>query len=269
VTLAFTIGFWVLDFAAGSGLGWLVRIAPLSLTATLRAFERGLFPAPEAIQSAVLGAALLAATVLWLPPGTSARHKGRSSTAVVAAGVLVVVAAGQARWYVDATEDRRNSFNPADEAALRQMTLPLVVTLYLAPEDSRAREIESNVLAKLRRVVPHLEIRFGPVNRIGLFGASSDDRYGMVSYEYHGKHDESRSSSEAEILPLVHGLTGRKVIPVESSAYPGYPLVIDASDAGVWFYGVLPIVVSAGWWWVRRRKPNAQEHERSSRENAR
>jgi ABC-2 type transport system permease protein len=267
VTLAFTIGFWVLDFAAGSGPGWLVRFAPLSLTATLRAFERGLFSVPQAIQSLVLAAALLAATILWLPTGVSRRHKGWYSTAVVAASILVVLAAGQARWYIDAAEDRRNSFNPADEAALRQMTLPLAVTLYLSPEDSRAREMESNVLAKLRRVVPRLEIRYGPVSKIGLFGAPSDDRYGLVIYEYQGKRDESRSSSEPEILPLLHGLAGRKVTPVELPTYPGYPLGVSATPASVWFYGVLPVAVLAGWWWVRRRKPNAQELELSSREN--
>src|SRR5262249_59306864 len=71
VTLVFTIGSWVLDFAlAGQsgGLGWISR---LSLTQALRTFEQGLLSAALVLGlcAATAGFATLAA--IWLHPGTS------------------------------------------------------------------------------------------------------------------------------------------------------------------------------------------------------
>jgi ABC-2 type transport system permease protein len=45
VTLAFTLGFWVLDFAAATGPEWLRTLGEISPTQVLKQFERGLLPA--------------------------------------------------------------------------------------------------------------------------------------------------------------------------------------------------------------------------------
>lgn len=252
VTLAFTIGFWVLDFAAGGQSGWLSQISMLSLTATLRQFERGLFALPQAAQTLVLALALLAAAAVWLSSGVAFRRKLGASAAILALLILLLPLAGQPRFYADVAEDRRNSFNPAEEAALRRMTAPLVITLYLSPDDSRLREMETNVLGKLRRAVPNLKIRYGAVPKSSLFSPSGDERYGLVIYEYGGKRGQSRSNSPHEILPILYGLAGVKVTPVELPAYPGYPLVADAGRAAWWFYGILPGLIAAGWRLSRR-----------------
>jgi ABC-type transport system involved in multi-copper enzyme maturation permease subunit len=148
--------------------------------------EKGLLAFSQIAQTLVLALGMLWAAIAWLPSGTTLARK------LITVGVIVficagaVAGAGEIRLYADMTEDRRNSFDPAQEAALRQMKEPLTITLYLSPDDSRAREMESNVLAKLKRAVPHLKVRFGAVAKAGMFGPSNDDRYGLVVYEYGG-----------------------------------------------------------------------------------
>src|ERR1700738_1135362 len=75
ITLAFTIGSWVLDFTVAGQPGLLAWIASLSLTQVLHAFEQGLLSAAlvAGIGAAVLGFAALAA--IWLPPGVHFRSK--------------------------------------------------------------------------------------------------------------------------------------------------------------------------------------------------
>src|SRR6202048_4076036 len=75
VTLAFTIGSWVLDFTAAGHPGLLEWVASLSLTQVLRTFEQGLLSARlvAGICAGVLGFAALA--TVWLPPGVHFRSK--------------------------------------------------------------------------------------------------------------------------------------------------------------------------------------------------
>src|SRR6202165_4683448 len=75
VTLAFTIGSWVLDFTAAGHPGLLEWVASLSLTQVLRTFEQGLLSAGlvVGIGTAVCGFAALA--TVWLPAGVHIRTK--------------------------------------------------------------------------------------------------------------------------------------------------------------------------------------------------
>src|SRR6266566_7156662 len=75
VTLAFTIGSWVLDFTVAGHPGILDWIARLSLTQVLRTFEQGLLSARlvVGIGTAVCGFAALA--TVWMPPGVHVRTK--------------------------------------------------------------------------------------------------------------------------------------------------------------------------------------------------
>lgn len=253
VALAFTLGFWVLDFSAGSvQASWLQALSQLSLTATLRQFEHGLFSLPHALQAVSIGATLIVAAGAWLPGGRTLPRKIGLTIGLAALLAVLLAAAGQAGVYRDVSEDRRNSFAPADAAALARMGQGLTVTLNLSPDDSRYKDIEANVLGKLRRQVPRIAIRFGEAGRVGLYGSSGDDRYGLVVYEYAGKREESRSSDPREILPILHGLAGAKVAPTETPSYPGYPLVADASAWGGWFHLCLPILILLFWWRCHR-----------------
>jgi ABC-2 type transport system permease protein len=249
VTLAFTLGFWVLDFMAGSaGTEWLRALGELSPTIALKQSERGMFSLPHVLRLASIGIGLMGIAALLIRPGEAVRAK-LPLLALVALGLVAVLAAApKANFLRDLSEDRRNSFNPADEAALARMDRGLAITLYLAPEDSRARELETNVLAKLKRLVPHLLVRYGELPASGPFGAAQDDRYGLIVYEYRGRRAESRSNSAREILPLLHELAGVAVSPVGQRSYPGYPLTAAIGAAPIWFYGALPaLAIFLGW----------------------
>ena len=129
VTLAFTLGFWVLDFAAATGPEWLKTLGGISPTQVLKSFERGLFPAGQAVGLAALGLGLAALSALILPPGLANRQRWLRGAAGIVALLAVLAATSLVPRAADLAEDRRNSFNPADEVALARMDQGLVITL--------------------------------------------------------------------------------------------------------------------------------------------
>jgi ABC-2 type transport system permease protein len=252
ITLAFTIGSWVLDFALAGQPGVLGWISQLSLTQTLRAFEQGLLSAGLilGIVAAIGGFAALAA--VWLHPGVPFGTKCIRSIACVTIAVAVVALATQIRTSVDLTADRRNSFPAADQRALAQLREPLIVTVHLAPEDPRYVDLRRNVLAKLERAMPRVSIRLATTGQ-SVVGSTSEEAYGEIEYSYGGHSDRSRSTSPREIVPLIYALAGRPIPePVAGEDYPGYPLVGDASATLAWFFGGLPLLIVIAWWRSRR-----------------
>jgi ABC-2 type transport system permease protein len=75
LALAFTLAFWVMDFAATASGGFLHRLSFYSLTAALRQFEQGLFNLPAALAMMLGAVGLFALTATWLPTGTAVREK--------------------------------------------------------------------------------------------------------------------------------------------------------------------------------------------------
>jgi hypothetical protein len=256
VTLAFTIGSWVLDFTVAGRPGLLEWVARLSLTQVLRTFEQGLLSAGlvVGIGAAVCGFAALA--TVWLPPGVHFRNKLFRSTVCIFAAAIALGLATQIRLASDVTEDRRNSFPVADQRALAQLAGPLVVTVHLAPEDPRYSDLQRNVLAKLDRILPKVSILLAS-GRQSLAANAGDDRYGEVEYSYGGRSDISRSTSPREILPLLYGLAGVSPLrPTSGGDYPGYPLAANGQIALLWFFGGLPLCIALAWWRSRRLPTN-------------
>lgn len=248
LTLTFTLGSWVLDFAAGTQ-GWLHNISALSLTSLLREFEHGLFSLSTTFQMvlAILGFLLL--SVIWLNHGVATWTRLKRSLPVVLSWILLSVPVSTINIYRDTTENRRNSFSIEDESALKQMDDGLTVTIYLSREDSRRYDYERNILSKLKRTVPGVEALFPyDSNSSSLPGTADDDRYGLIEYDYNGNHEESWSNSPREVLPILHSLAGQTVTRVEEHQYPGYPLVTDAGSYRIWFYLVLPLAFLVLWW---------------------
>jgi ABC-2 type transport system permease protein len=252
VTLAFTIGSWVLDFTVAGQPGLLAWIARLSLTQVLRTFEQGLLPAGlvVGIGAAMFGFAALAS--VWLPPGVHVRDKAIRSIVWVLFVALALGLATQIKLTFDVSEDRRNSFSAADQHLLASLAQPLVVTVNLAPEDPRYADLQRNVLAKLERAMPDVSIRLVS-GRQSQAASAGEDRYGEVEYAYGARSDVSRSTSPREILPMLYGLAGASPpAPAPGSDYPGYPLVAGRSVALLWFFVGLPLCIALAWWWSRR-----------------
>jgi len=259
VTLAFTIGSWVLDFTVAGQPGLLAWIASLSLTQVLHTFEQGLLSAGlvAGICAAVLGFAALA--TVWLPPGVRVRNKVIRSIVSVFVVALALGMVTQIKLAFDLTEDRRNSFPAADQRLLAALAQPLVVTVHLAREDPRYADLQRNVLAKLERAMPNMSIRLAG-ERQSLPTKGSEDRYGEVEYTYGAHSDISRSTSPREILPTLYGLAGvSPPAPAPGSDYPGYPMVAGSSQVALfWFFFGLPLCIALAWWWSQRLpKPTA------------
>jgi ABC-type transport system involved in multi-copper enzyme maturation permease subunit len=252
ITLAFTIGSWVLDFALAGQTGVLGWISQLSLTQTLRPFEQGLLPAGLllGILAAIGGFAALAA--VWLHPGVPLGTKCIRSLVCLAIAAAAIGLSTQVRLTVDLAEDRHNSFPAADQRALAELREPLIITVHLAPEDPRYIDLRRNVLAKLERAMPRVAVRLATSGQ-SMVGSTSEEAYGEVEYSYGGRSDKSRSTSHREILPLVYALAGRPIPePITGQDYPGYSLLADGSPALGWFLGALPLLIVAAWWWSRR-----------------
>lgn len=252
ITLAVTIGSWVLDFMLAGQPGVLESMARLSLTQTLRTFEQGLLSAGLVLglAAAILGFATLAA--IWLHPGVPVRAKLiRSALCVLAVSVVLALAA-QARTSLDVTEDGRNSFPAADQRALPGLREHLDITVHLAPEDPRYTDLRRNVLSKLDRTLPDVRVRLVSSGQ-SLIGSSSDEAYGEIEYVYGGRSARSRSTSHREVLPILYGLAGMPIpTPDPGDDYAGYPLVANAQAALPWFLGVLPLLIAIAWWWSSR-----------------
>ncbi len=246
-TLAVTLGSWVLDFAASGDGGILASLSGLSLTSFLRGFERGIFSASATLVAFVAVGALVAIAAVWLPTGVRASAKLAATGFIAAVAVVICLTAGNLHFYVDASEDQRNSFPPEDRAALASVDKELTIIVRLAPEDPRFFDYERTLLGKLRRTLPKVTVVMEGGSRSGLFASTPDD-YGEITYRYDGREAKSRSTSEEEVLPLIYGLAGLKPpAPGGIEGYPGYPLVADAKSAALWFYLLVPLLIVAGW----------------------
>ncbi len=251
LTLAFTIGSWVLDFTVAGRPGLLDWLAHLSLTQALRPFEQGLFSASLVAGMLAAAAGFAALAAIWLPTGVPIRLKRARSLLCLLVTAAVLGLAIQLRISIDVAADRRNSFPAGDERALRTLRAPLVVVVHLAPEDPRYADLRRNVLGKLERTLPDVTVRLAG-SRQDVFG-SGEETYGSVEYQYGDRLASSRSTSPREVLPLLYGLAD---IPPPAAdhgeEYPGYPLIADADPTLAWFFGGLPLLIAATWWRVHR-----------------
>jgi ABC-type transport system involved in multi-copper enzyme maturation permease subunit/mono/diheme cytochrome c family protein len=268
VALAFTLAAWILEFAGNTGTGLVRAVSGFSLTPALRGLEQGLVGSPTAVALLVLAFGFLALTVVWLPPGVSRRNKLLRSGAVAGVAFQALLLAVQLPIYMDVTEDRRNSFNPADARALSQMTKELKVDVNLASNDSRFMDLQRAVLAKLPRAAPHVTINYAETSTSSLLGGTSGANYGLVTYTYGGKQGTSRATTAREVLPLIEALDGRTVVPDSIRPYPGFPLVTSADGASIWFYALLPLLAIAGWWYFQQ-PPHVPGSIRASRSDVR
>ena len=252
VTLALTLGSWALDFIAQVRGGIALALDAYTPESALRVFETGEIRLAIVLVTLLLAAASIVLALVWLHPGRSWRARTIASAGVIAAAALGAWLAAHVRASWDASEDRRNSFAPADERALAAIRDPLHVTVYLAPEDPRLADLERGVLRKLRRTMRDVDIRYVSRGSTGLF-ARPGERYGEVWYALGGRSAMSRSTTEPIVLETIYSIAGitpptREGAPV----YPGYPLAAHPRAAGLLLYLVWPLLVIAAWWWSRR-----------------
>ena len=253
VTLGITVGTWALDFIAAGRGGLLQQLANYTPTAALRSFEQGLLRLSTTVVMLVTVFSAFALAAVWLNIGRTFRRRLLSTLALAAILVALIFSAVGLRASWDLTENRRNSFPPADETALRQIRDPLLITVILAPEDPRLTDFEQNVLTKLRRNLAHLEVKYTAGSQTGLF-EGSEDHYGEIWYEMRGQKLMDRSTIEEVVLEQIYKLAGvNQPAKNEEAEFSGYPLAARPTWAAWLFYGVWPMLTILSWWLIRRK----------------
>jgi hypothetical protein len=111
-------------------------------------------------------------------------------------------------------------------------------------------DLDRNIIAKLQRLLPHVEVIYAAQSRAGLF---EGEHYGEVWYEMDGRRVMSRSTTEPIVLDTIYQLA-RVAPPGRSSDpdYPGHPLPAQPRGAAPFYYAVWPLVVAlAAWLYLR------------------
>lgn len=248
VTLGFTVGTWVLDFVAAGRGGFLQQLASYTPTATLRFFEHGLLRLNILVAMLAISVAGFALATIWLHTGRNWRFRLSGTALLLLILGLVMLGTNGVRASWDASENRRNSFSRIDEATLSQVEQPLKITVVLSPEDPRLTDYEQNVLRKLRRVMPRLDVDYAGNSRTGLF-VKPEDHYGEIWYEMNGQKIMERSTIEEVVLEQIYKLAGINPQPrAEENVFSGYPLSVQARGAAWIFYGLWPLVIIILWW---------------------
>lgn len=254
IALTITLGTWALDYVAAARGGTIAAVAAYTPSAALRVFEHGELRVATVLILLTLGVGGLAIASVWLQEGRTASNRAARVTAVVVVTAALCTAIAQIRASRDVSEDRRNSFPAADEAALRQLAQPLRVTVYLAAGDPRLTDLERGVLAKLRRTMPDVTVIYAASSRSGLF-ERPNEHYGEVWYDLGDKRAMSRSTTEEIVLETIYSLAGRQPpMPANETPYPGYPLTARAAAAPWVFFLIWPLCVIAVWWRLRGRR---------------
>ncbi|MDB4889517.1 MAG: hypothetical protein JWL61_1372 [Gemmatimonadetes bacterium] len=258
VALAVTLGSWALDYAAAARGGVLQTFAAYTPATALRVFEQGELRASTAVMLALIGMCGLAIAAEWLRIGRTLIRRSVGVGVVVAVAAVLAVGASQLRASADLSEDQRSSFSLADEAALKDIREPLVVTAYLAAEDPRLTDLERGVWSKLRRTLPDVRTVYAAKGRSGLFEKPAD-HYGEVWYALGNKRAMTRSATEEIVLETIYEVAG---IPAPTSrdgaTYPGYPLATTPQHVSLVFFILWPLAIAAAWWWLRRRKTGSR-----------
>lgn len=246
LTLAFTVGTWVISFVAAVQGGVWERVAGYTPPVMVAAFQHGLVEADVVLIALALIATGLSIAAVWMRIGESVRQRTVESFAVIGAAAIVMSAASfvHANW--DASENRYNSFSVADEQTLERIRKPLAVEVHLAPEDPRRYDLDRKVISKLRRVLPDLTVHYVSSTSTGLFEQTAD-HYGEIWYQLGGQKAVSRETTAEGALETIFALAALTPPPESGPVFRGHPLAARPTGAAPLFYVLWPtLVLSAG-----------------------
>ena len=252
VTLAVTVGSWIINFIAAVHGGWWERIAGYTPTAMVAEFQHALVRLDVVLTALVLICAGLALAAIWVRLGVAVRRRVHESiaVAVIAAAVIFACAFLRASW--DLSENRMNSFSREDERVLLGIQSPLRIEVHLAPEDPRRVDLEHRALSKLRRLMPKLRVDYVSATSIGLFEQTSA-HYGEIWYELGGRREINRVTTPEGVLETIYSLAG--IMPPESvEEFRGHPLAVPPHGAALVFYVIWPAIIAAISLLVQRRQ---------------
>ena len=244
LTLAVTVGTWIIGFIAAVHGGLWERAVDYTPTAMVAQFQHALVRLDVVLIAVILIVAGLALGGIWTRLGVAVRRRFYESMALGALTVATILLCRmpQASW--DLSENRMNSFPRADEQTLREIHQPLQIEAHLAPEDPRRTDLEHRVFSKLRRTMPKVDIRYVSATSIGLF-EQANPHYGEIWYKLGGHSVMSRATNQEAVLEEIYELGGLQP-PGENTEdiFRGHPLAVPPRGAAAVFYLAWPALVT-------------------------
>ena len=252
LTLAVTVGTWVISFLGSVEGGIWERAAQYTPAAMVAEFQHGLLRLDTVLIAVIATALGLALAAIWLRLGVAVKNRVYESAGLAALAAVAIFACTLLRASWDFSESRGNSFPEADERALQKINPPLKIEAHLAPEDPRRIDLEAHALSKLRRILPKLEVRYISATSIGLFEQTSSG-YGEIWYQSGGRGIMSRVTTAEGVLEAIYSVTGITP-PVETGEqiFRGHPLAVPPRGAGTIFYVLWPSMFLASAILIRR-----------------
>ncbi len=250
---------WAIDAAEGfAALAWLGRAADWSVTTHLTPFERGTLLPGAGLWMLALTAGMLGLAWVGLRADFALRHRLALAAVVAATTVLAMKTCLGWRGGHDLTEGARMSLPAGAVRGLRTIPGPIRLTVWLDRDDSRRRQAESDVFAKLLLARGDIEIVTPLDGRSAPVEGGRDDGYGRVVVAVGARRTETYSMSRRELTTLIFEVAGRPPPDWSQPSYPGYPLVPSARArvrVGVCAYGLVPGALAlAGIVLTRRRR---------------
>jgi ABC-2 type transport system permease protein len=252
VTLAITVGTWIVAFVAAVNGGVWQQLAAYTPTALVSMFQHGLVRLDVVLVAAVIVATGFSLAAVWTPLGLSPGRRAAKAAIVMMTAVLCLGASGWVRASWDVSENRRNSFAPADQRMIEQLSQPLRIEVHLAAQDPRRADLEHQALAKLRRVKPDVEVTYVARTSIGLW-EQADPGYGEIRYELGGRRAMSRATTADGVLEIIAELAGVAREEPDPASYLGHPLEAQPARAAWIFYLVWPAVVAGAFMYFGRQ----------------
>jgi len=249
---------WAIDASEGfAALAWLGRLADWSVTTHLTPFERGILPLGAAAWMLSLTAGCVALSLVGARFDVARGRRTTLAMAVIAVTAGALVVSSRIHRAYDFTEAARASLPPAAVAGLRAITAPITLEVYLDRDDSRRRQMESDIIARLRLALGDIRIEYPLDGREAPSEATHDDGYGRIIVRVGGRHAETQSTSRREVTTLIFEAAGQPLPDWSQPAYPGYPLVVGRTARralGVCAYIVFPGALFAVGFLVTRSK---------------
>lgn len=223
-----SLSSWAIDAAEGfAALAWLGGASTWSIERSLEPFQRGV------VSVAALGwliSAFVAATVLAVLGArfdlSGLRRAAAFAVPIVGCAALLAVLARSHRGY-DWSEQRRASLPPAVVERLRAIPGHIALDVFLDRDDSRRRQFESDVLAKLRLARPDLVVST-PLDEVSIMAEGQrGDGYGKVLIHVGDSTIETRSTSRREVTTLIFEAARLPPPDWSQPAYAGYPHVVE------------------------------------------
>ncbi len=252
LTLAFTVGTWVLNFVAAVQGGLWERLARYTPAEMLQTFQHGLIRMNLVLTALVLIGTGLGIAAVWTRLGIPGRRRAAESVAVAGLAAALIFGCSFLRTDWDVSENRRNSLPEADQELLGRVQTPLAIEAHLAAEDPRRFDLEQQTLLKLRRSLPKLTVRYVAGTSLGLF-EQANPHYGEIWYDLSGHRAMSRGTSTEAVLETIYSLAGVQPPKEEEEGPRGHSVLAQPKGGALLFYGVWPLLVVGAYLFTRRR----------------